>query len=211
ITYGTFPKYNQPQFRIFLQFSKNIFNVFAASKPHFSGRTNYLLGNNNEKPNLTRANYQNISGFVEPVAKDKASQVNINTVVNGNISYVFGLNSIDANAVQNAARREIELLAEPITGTYRNVVFYWYQARNDAASQFGDKVIIESISPSPVKAIFDSEKVKGKAVWCEENPLTSGYIADVSIETIQGKPVLYKILDVHERIEYPVQTTLLNK
>jgi hypothetical protein len=53
--------------------------------------------------------------------------------------------------------------------------------------------------------------VKGKAVWCEENPLTSGYIADVSIETIQGKPVLYKILDVHERIEYPVQTTLLNK
>jgi hypothetical protein len=43
-------------------------------------------------------------------------------------------------------------------------------------------------------------------VWCEENPLTSGYLVDVAIETIQGKPVLYKILNVHSRVEYPSQS-----
>lgn len=99
----------------------------------------FLLGKDDKKPNIAKANYQNFSGFVEPIAKDKASQINIQTINNSNINFVFSLDSIDANAAQNAAQREIGLLSEPITGIYRNVVFYWYQARNDAASQAGDK------------------------------------------------------------------------
>jgi len=42
-TYSTFPEKNQPQIRNFLQFSKNILNVYKASRPHFSGRTNLSL------------------------------------------------------------------------------------------------------------------------------------------------------------------------
>lgn len=166
----------------------------------------FLLGKHNDKPNLTKVNYQNVSGFIEPIAKDNASQINIHTVHNNNVSLIFGLDSIAANAVQNAAKREIALLSEPVSGIHKNVVFYWFQARNDTASTAGDKIVIESISPSPVKAIFESEDVKSKAVHGNENPLTSGYQVDVTVETIQGKPVLYKILDVHSRIDYPPQT-----
>lgn len=171
----------------------------------------YLLGKTNNRPNIKKANYQNIAGFVEPIAKDQASQVNTYTVYHNQPTLIMNLDSISANAIQNAAKREIGLLSEPTTGIYKNVVFYWHQTRNDAASQAGDKVIIESIAAFPVKAIFDNEKVKRKAVWCEENPLTSGYLADISVETIQGRPVVYKILDVHDRVDFPAQTNLLTK
>lgn len=178
-----------------IQFASYLKNVY-----------DFLLGRNNNRPNFTKVNYLNFAGFVEPIAKDNASQLNIHTIHNEKVELIFNLSSIDANAAQNSVKRELGLLAEPSTGIHRNVVFYWYQARNDASSQAGDKVIIESIYPFPVKAIFDSELVKSKVVWCNENPLTSGYLVDVSVETIQGKPVLYKILDIHSRIAYPPQT-----
>jgi len=34
-----------------------------------------------------------------------------------------------------------------------------------------------------------------------ENPFKSAYIVDVEVETIQNKPVVYKILNFYERID----------
>jgi hypothetical protein len=168
----------------------------------------FLLGKTNQRPNFSKSNYENFSGFVEPIAKDNASQINLYTVINEKPTLVFNLNSVDANAAQNTAKREIGFINEPITGLHRNVVLYWYQVKKDMASKTGDRIIIESISSSPVKAIFDNEKVKTEICLGDENPLTSGYLVDVSVETIMGKPVLYKILNVHERIENPPQSDI---
>lgn len=169
----------------------------------------YLLGKTEEKPNFIKANYKNFSGFVEPIAKDNAAQININTVVeNQNPIFIFSLTSLDANAAQNAAQREIGMLREPSTGLNKNVVLYWYQAKKDVASQTGDRVIIESIYPFPVKVIFDNETVKSAMLLGIENPFTSAYIVDVAVETIGGKPILYKIINMHERIENPLQTSI---
>jgi hypothetical protein len=169
----------------------------------------YLLGRTTEKPNLKKANYKNFSGFVEPIAKDSAAQININTVqINQNPIFIFNLSSLDANAAQNAAQREIGLLREPSTGLNRNVVLYWYQAKKDMISQTGNRVIIESIYPFPVKVIFDNETVKSAMLLGTDNPFTSAYVVDVAVETIGGKPILYKILNMHERIEILDQMTI---
>jgi hypothetical protein len=168
----------------------------------------FLLGKSDEKPNFTKNNYQNFAGFLDPVAKDNASQLNINTVINGNPTLVFTLSSIDANAAQNMAKREIGLLSDPLTGIHKNVVLYWYQVKKDWLSQTGDRVTIESIYPHPVKVIFDNEEAKSSIIMGKDNLFTSGYLADVAVETINGKPVLYKILNIHSRIEYPPQSTL---
>lgn len=175
---------------------------------HLKKGYDFLLGRTNQRPNFSKANYENFSGFVEPIAKDNASQLNIYTVINEKPAIVFNLNSVDANAAQNAAKREIGMINEPIAGLHRNVVLFWYQVKKDMASKTGDRVIIESISPNPVKAIFDNEMVKTEIVLGAENPLTAGYLVDVSVETIMGKPVLYKILNLHERIENPPQSDI---
>lgn len=169
----------------------------------------FLLGKSGEKPNISKINYKNISGFIEPVAKDKSSQMNIHAVINGDVNYIFGLSSVDANAAQNAAGREMSLLAEPVTGVHKSVVLYWFQARKDITSQAGDKAIIESISLNPIKTIFRDESVKRSMLLGIENPFTCGFLVDVEVGTMGGgKPVLYKVLNFYDCIDYPPQTNI---
>lgn len=164
-----------------------------------------LLGHDATDDNLkglAKTNYENLSNIVEPVAKDNGSQINIHTTVNGNVTVNFNFNSVEANAIQNRIKREISLLKEPTTGIKEKVLLYWYQARNDPKSKAGDKAVIETIQPTPVKVVFSNEKVKAQMIY-GENPFTSAYIVDVEVETIGGRPVIYKVLECHERIDKP--------
>jgi hypothetical protein len=162
----------------------------------------YLTGKSREKPEMEKADYLNLNRIVEPVAKDSGAQINIGTL-NISAPVVFSLNSLEANAAQNAAKREIELLHEPVTGVKEKVLLYWYQARNDPRSQAGDRAIIESIYRGPVKAVFLNESIKAKMLLDTDNPFTHAYVVDVAVETVRDRPALYRILNVHEVIEKP--------
>lgn len=163
----------------------------------------FLIGRAASKPTeLQKVNYENLSSFVEPVAKDNASQLNCHVTINGNVTQQITINSLEANAVQNRAKREISLMKESIIGIKEKELLYWYQARNDPKSKAGDKAVIESIQASPVKVIFNNDEVKSQMIY-GENPFTSAYVVDVEVGTIKGKPTIYKILNVHERIERP--------
>lgn len=180
----------------FLEHSKTVID-FAG---YLKGAYDYLLGKAQAKPSLQKINYQNLSNFLEPIAKDTAAQMNCNTTINGDVTVYLTINSLEANAAQNTAKREIGLLKEPITGINNKVLLYWYQARNDPKSNVGDKAIIESIQSNPTKTIFNNDNIKSQMIY-GENPFKSAYVVDVEIETIQGKPTLYKIMGVHDRID----------
>ncbi len=163
----------------------------------------FLLGKSKDKPDFKYKNLENFVGIVEPIAKDSASQYNFNTTINGNIHLHFGLNSVEANAVQNSAGREMELLKEPVSGLHEKVLLYFYQARTDPKSNVGDRVVIESIYPAPVKVIFSTDTLKARMLHSAENPFNSAYVVDVNVETINDKPMLYKIIEVHDSFERP--------
>lgn len=122
----------------------------------------FLTGKSDKKPPLEKVNYENLARFLEPIAKDNASQINCNTVINGNVTLTINIDSTAANAAQNVATREIKALKEPTTGFKEKVLLYWYQARNDPKSTTGDKAIIESIHNGPVKAMFANAGIKAK-------------------------------------------------
>jgi hypothetical protein len=153
--------------------------------------------------NLTKRDYENVSSIVEPVAKDSASQINFTATINSHVEYHFHMDSIEANAAQNAARREIAQLQQPATGMHDKVAMYFYQARNDPKATAGDRAIIESISDNPVKVVFANEDLKSMALRSVENPFTHAYVADVAVETIGGKPALYRVERIHEVIDKP--------
>lgn len=161
----------------------------------------YLLARTGTKLELKKKDYENIVTLVEPVAKDAASQINCHTVISGDVHQHFHMNSIEANAVQNSARREITALKEPITGVHRNVLLYFYQVRDDTKSAVGDQGIIESVSPFPVKVRFQNEEIKSRVLQADENPFRYAYVIDVAAETIEGNPKIYNVLAVHEAIE----------
>lgn len=167
---------------------------------YLSNVVNHFLGRNTPAPSMERANLQNVSLIMEPVAKDHAAQMNCNMVINGDVMPVFVIDSVQANAIQNGVRKRLDALKEPVAGIRNQVLLYWYQARKDLKSQTGDKAVIESIDPNPVKTIFANEDIKARMLFESQNPFTLAYIVDVAIETIDNRPVVYKVLYVHENI-----------
>ncbi|MDX6385765.1 MAG: hypothetical protein QOK48_3338 [Blastocatellia bacterium] len=178
---------------------------------HLKAAYDYFLGKSDEKPSLQSAEYNNLSSIIEPVAKDRGSQINFITQ-NDNRTTVyqtFNIDSRQANEAQNLIAKDRLQLKEPQTQPYRKKVLYWYQAKNDLLSRTGDKGIIESISASPVKIEFEDDAAKDAMLHGAQNPFLTGYVVDISVETIQGKPVLYKVLRYHGRVE-PAEQDQLN-
>jgi len=158
----------------------------------------FLTGQSKEKPEqLDRKSLENLNQILEPTAKDGGSQLNIGTH-NGPLFLV--ITSAEANQAQNAVTRLLKDASTTSTRLHQKVLLYWYQARNDSKSTAGDKGIIESIAAFPVKVICATDTIKIDMIFDKENPFKEAYIVDVAIETINDKPVVYKILAVHEKV-----------
>ena len=141
---------------------------------------------------------QQISDIIDPVAKDGGSQLNLIATHGGVIKVNVSISSLEANAVQNNLRRRIEATRESITGMHHDQVLYWYQMRADIAEKPGDKAVIERFSRNPVKVRIASDEVKREMIDRPQNPFRKLYLVDVDVTEIDGKPVLYKIIDVKD-------------
>jgi hypothetical protein len=141
------------------------------------------------------------SNILEPVAKDNGSQMNF-TVSSGATVNQFFISSEQANAAQNAIKREISKLEEPDDHIQRKRVMVWHQTRFEAASHVGDKAVIESITKQPVKVIFENNAVK-RAMLGGDTRFSKqwhelAYIVDVRIQTVNDVPKVYTIIDYHD-------------
>lgn len=168
---------------------------------YFTSCINWLIGKNDIPENIDNRDLKNICEFLEPIAKDKGSQISIQTMVGGTIHITQNFNSLEANAAQNAAKRQMDLMKEPVSGFKDKVVLYWYQARNETGNQTGDKSIIESVSKFPVKTIFKNDSIKAEIISGPENIFQMMYIVDVVVETVDERPVLYKIQHIYEKMK----------
>ena len=91
---------------------------------------------------------------------------------------------------------------EPDDHTQRKRVMTWYQTKFDDASQTGNKAVIESISKSPVKVIFENNAVK-KALMAGDPRFNKpwnelAYIVDVKVQTVQGVPKVYTVINYYD-------------
>ncbi len=178
-------------------------NTVIGFSRHLKAAYDYFTGKSNEKPELNKTGYGHFSSIVEPIAKDNGSQVNFITTVNQTVVQTFNITSPDANAAQNSIGRELLQLKEPERKPHHKVVLYWFQARDDTHSKAGDRGIIESISSSSIKIEFEEDAIKEAMLHGLENPFRSAYVVDVNVETINDRPVLYKIIRYHSRFDKP--------
>jgi TM2 domain-containing membrane protein YozV len=162
----------------------------------------WYSGKGEEKPEVTKSTLVDSIKIIEPVAKDSSAQLNIGTVqVNGDVHYHLHLDSSSANAAQNKIRRELDEQKVTEARIHEKVLMYWSNAKNDSKSNAGDKAKIESISLTPIKVIFGNDETKRKFLFDVPYPFNRGFIVDVAVETIEEKPVLYKVLKFYESIE----------
>lgn len=165
---------------------------------HMKSYIDYLKGVGSKPDNIDKQTLNRVNKFVEPIAKDGGSILQLDASNNtGHIT--ISINSMEANAIQNKANKEIEKLKEPIVGLHTQVVLYWTQTRSD--NRKGYKGVIESISDKEIKVLFDNDDIQYQMIHCEEQIYDHAYIVDVYVETIKDKPIAYKIKKFHETID----------
>ncbi|MFT8944404.1 MAG: hypothetical protein ABF931_09470 [Acetobacter pasteurianus] len=148
---------------------------------------------------LTSTDARHFADILEPPAKDAGGALQIIATDGGTNNVTINFNHEEAVATRQNALNWAAAQKIPENDIERDMLFYWYQARDAAAGSAGDKGIIESITKSPVKTIIPNDVVKSKML--KEALFKKAYVVDVRVQTIEGKPSLYTILRVSDSFD----------
>lgn len=111
----------------------------------------------------------------------------------------------DADMVVENAEAQLREIGTDEPNRHNGVLMRLYQtnigeAAPDRAS--GEKGIIENIDPKPRRLIYASElagqRIKGAWAAPGVSPYDLGFVVDVDVQMVNGRPRAYRILEVHE-------------
>lgn len=89
-------------------------------------------------------------------------------------------------------------------GLQRGLLFRWHQANRDPAKpegqKTGDRGIIDVISPTAVRVYFVTPDLKAR-MRDVPYPFRTGFVVDVLVQIVDGKPKLYTIQELHEMVD----------
>lgn len=175
-------------------------NTIIQFVQHCKRIINYFLKNEGNKPELTSNDLKEFSTILNPVAKDNGSQFNMSTTINGNVELHININSTETNALQNIFKKELDQLKLPeqIDEVKSSVLMTWFQARNDTKSVIGNKGVVEEISNKPLNITFENDEIRQKMLHSDINPFNTAYVVDVKIQTVQDKPIAYKVVKLQD-------------
>lgn len=157
----------------------------------------WTLEKYNQKPDhITENNLKQINKMIEPVCNDSGSQMTLVAMGNSQINIKFEIGSLQANFVQNRINKLLEKQKTEECYLHRRKIMYWYQTRF-AETTIGDKVIIESISKTPLKVLFENSQDK-EFITETDNRFKKpwqklAYVVDVEVQTINEDPKAYTI------------------
>lgn len=177
-------------------------NAMADFLGHLKGVVGWLKGGGTGAKVRTFADktLDNVSAFLDPVAKDRDATVTVNVItVNGDVNAPLVVDNVGANYVQNMKRLVETESAAPNVRRVEGVMLRWYQSRN-SDEQSGDKAIIETVSEKPLRTVFADRKLKALLMSVEENLFRCAWLVDATVESLDGVPKLYRIESI-ERLK----------
>jgi len=188
------------QASLILDHAKTVSPFLAA----LQGAIRYFLGRkkegDKEKP-PSRELAQHIHAVMEPVAKDGGSQIFFDVVGDVHIHQYY--TSQEANAIQNSVKRYLGNAKLPANERRTDEIMTLQQVRFDGSLRTGDRGVIETVSQKPVKVVFATPEAKRRILDEPKNPGQMAFLVDVEVRAIEGKPALYRVLEVKDSFERP--------
>ena len=177
-------------------------NAIVDFATHFKSVVGAILTGQFEGKEIKAQELKDVAQILSPIVNDSASQFNLSTNVQGDLSLHLHIDSIDSNIVQSIINKRIKQLSTPEVSDAieHKVILTLYQARSDIRSTAGNKGIIEDLSPKPLNIIFEKEEDK-EAMLHGENPFTTAFVVDIKMMYANHKVVAYKIMALHEQFE----------
>lgn len=160
-----------------------------------------------EDPTVTQL--KNMSDAVQVIANDSEGQLKISAKYkNGDVIQEFIVTKSDAEKIsQNSIeqRREIE---KRESAELKKVLMRLHQTSAEnlkVDKRTSEKGIIERVDGIPRTLVYASDlagqRIKSEILQADGNPFQKGFIVDADIETVNGKPRLYRIVEVHQIID----------
>lgn len=157
---------------------------------------------------ISKKDCEALIDFTDVTARDINAEIGIsvkdnNGIILNNCNQVI-INTIDANAAQNAAKKRIEEFTQQRPTSYQQVEMYWADA-NFLSDKAHGKIIIEAISDKAVGVKFlndeDRKKCTSNNTNYPENPWQDLlYTVDIEAIYVQDKLRGYKITKVYEDV-----------
>lgn len=159
--------------------------------------------------NPTTAQLKNMSDAVQVIANDSAGQLKIAAKYqNGQVIQEFIVTKAEAMQIaQNAydQRKEIE---KKESAEFKMVLMRLHQTSADSLKidkRTSEKGIVERIDGTPRTLIYASDlagqRIKSEILQADGNPFQKGFIVDLDVETVNGSPRVYRIVEVHDVID----------
>ncbi len=194
----------QPLAPLLIPFVENTIQIIEFAK-YLNKGFNWLLGKEETRPqNITNTDIKNLSNIVAPIAHENGSNIIFTGDINNpTINVTYNYNTVEANAIQNAAAREIAQSKIPESNIWENVLFYWDTTKYESKSAAVDRGSIDSIYDKPLKVIIEDPELKNKMIDTEGNLYHLAFFVDVEVMTIQGIPHVYKVLKLRGTVDRP--------
>lgn len=168
-----------------------------------------LASRNGRAPDASTQQLKNMGDTVQAIASDREGQFVIAArYSNGEVIQEFRVESEGArNMVENAQaqRREIE---DRSSSALNRVLMRLHQssvADPKVGKRTTEKGVIERIDLTPRTLVYVTDlvgqRIKSQILQPDGNPYSKGFIVDVDIETVGGRPKVYRILEVHEVLD----------
>ncbi len=189
-----------------LPFMENMNIIFEFSS-YIKDVISYYTKGHGKKPKLGMQECKNFKDLFTVTSGDNNGEMTIGAIFKGNKGNIYHnctFNFPESNSAQNQIAREISGMKEvsPTSIPHKRVLMQIYQLRNDSSSNTGNKAIIDDIfRGKKLSVVFESDDLRSRILFSDENPAIKAFLVDVVVQTIDGRPAAYKVLELHDVID----------
>ncbi len=166
-----------------------------------------------EQPD-TKAEVKDYLDAVKVIANDPEGRVSLSAAVyeDGKREVRIGFQFTNDEAKEALSEIEKRRAEDklPSNADYERVlmVFTRSDVRDPAVGKgTGERVVIEEIAKRPLALMYASglaaERIKHEIREADDNLYKKGFVVDVNVRTISGRPIAYAVTQVHEVFTFP--------
>lgn len=164
--------------------------------------------------NFSRSDLKTFAGVVEAIARDPdaSSTLEVATFEDGKrqVKAAFKFRTNEAKAVERTIEGEYRRLETERDDTHLRVLMIFTRSDiGDAPKdkRSGERVVIPQISDRDLPIMYASDlaeqRVKHEIREADDNIYKKGFSVDVSVLYRNARPIVYRILNVHEVVDLP--------
>jgi len=180
---------------------------------NYGGALSPYLGGS-KSPEVTRSDLKDFMGAVSAIANDPNGHATLRAVAfedgKKKIKAAISFDTSEARQAQRQIEDQQVMIEAKESADHQRVLMVFTQSNIKDATmgkRTGERVRVEEISPRDLPLIYASDlaeqRIKHEVREADDNVYKKGFVVDVNVQLVNGKPAAYRITNVHQVIDLP--------